>query len=72
MINDGRSLYLDYSDRLKQPASWNPLLQVLHEDTAIKIVHPLNQINGPKAYLEQFLLPLQDSLQGLYRRDDIF
>ena len=47
------------------------IISFFHEDATINIVHPFNQINGPKGYLEHFLLPLQDSLQGLYRRDDI-
>ena len=72
MINDGRSLYLSYSERLKQPGELESVTtSFFHEDATINIVHPFNQINGPKVYLERFLLPLQDSLRGLYRRDDI-
>ena len=73
MINDGRSLYLDYSERFKQLGDLEPVITgFFHKDALINIVHPFNQINGPNFYLEQFLLPLQDSLKGLYRRDDIF
>ena len=72
MINDERSFYLRYSETLKYPSDFEPAItSFFHEDATINIVHPFNQINGPRGYLEHFLLPLQDSLQGLYRRDDI-
>ena len=72
MTNDGRSLYFSYAERLKQPGELvHVITGFFHEDATINIVHPFNQINGPRGYLEHFLLPLQDSLQGLYRRDDI-
>ena len=72
MIHDERFLYLSYAGTLKYPSALeSAVTNFFHEDAIINIVHPFNQINGPKVYLEQFLLPLQDSLQGLYRRDDI-
>ena len=72
MVNH-RSIYLNYAEQLKHPTNFAAAIQsFFHQDANINVVHPFNQLNGSKAYLEQFLLPLQDSFSGLYRRDDIF
>ena len=72
MIND-RSLYLTYADSLRHPSDLASSITFFFNDNAnISIVHPFNQITGSKTYLEHFLLPLQNSFRGLYRRDDIF
>ena len=56
MTNDGRSLYFSYAERLKQPGELvHVITGFFHEDATINIVHPFNQINGPKGYLEHFL-----------------
>jgi len=38
---------------------------------AINIVHPINDVAGPEAYLARFLHPLATAFQGLHRRDYI-
>ena len=53
MVNDGRSLYLDYSERFKQPDDLEPAItSFFHEDATINIVHPFNRLKGSKAYIE--------------------
>ena len=67
-----RSLYLTYADGLKHPGNFTPAIQsFFNQDATINIVHPFNKLNGSKAYIEQFILPLQYAFKGLYRRDDI-
>jgi len=71
-IND-RAFYLKYAEALKHPGDFSSKTTgFFAEDANINVVHPFNQITGSNAYLEEFLLPLQNSFKGLYRRDDIF
>jgi len=71
-IND-RAFYLKYAEALKHPGDFSSKTTgFFAEDANINVVHPFNQLTGSNAYLEEFLLPLQDSFKGLYRRDDIF
>ena len=72
MINI-RSPYLTYADSFRCPSDLEySITCFFNENANINVVHPFNQIAGSKAYLEHFLLPLQKSFRGLYRRDDIF
>ena len=72
MIND-RSPYLTYAVSLRHPSDLESgATRFFNENANISIVHPFNQMVGSKSYLEHFLLPLQNSFRGLYRRDDIF
>ena len=67
-----RSLYLTYAEGLKHPSDFTPAIQSFFDkDATFNIVHPFNKLNGSKAYIEQFILPLQYAFKGLYRRDDI-
>ena len=71
-IND-RAFYLKYAEALKHPGDFSSrVTDFFANDADINIVHPFNQLNGSNAYLEEFLIPLQESFNGLYRRDDIF
>ena len=73
MINDGRSLYLDYSERLRNPEELGPFITSFFPvDALINHFHPFNQIKGAKGLRFTFVLQVQDSLHGLYRQDDIF
>ena len=64
---------LKYAEALKHPGNFSSrVTDFFADDANINIVHPFNQLNGSNAYLEEFLFPLQDSFNGLYRRDDIF
>ena len=68
-----RSLYFTYAEGLKHPSNFTPAIQsFFDQDATINIVHPFNKLNGSKAYIEKFILPLQYAFKGLYRRDDIF
>ena len=68
-----RSLYLKYAEALSQPGDFSSnVASFFNQDAVINVVHPFNQLTGEEAYLEEFLLPLQHSFEGLYRRDDIF
>ena len=64
---------LKYAEALKHPGDFSSkTTDFFAEDANINVVHPFNQLTGSNAYLEEFVLPLQDSFKGLYRRDDIF
>ena len=68
-----RSLYLTYAEALSHPGDFSSSASIFFaQDADINIVHPFNQLTGLDAYLNEFLLPLQHSFEGLYRRDDIF
>jgi len=70
---ESRSFYLKYAKALRHPGAFSSsVTDFFTEDANINIVHPFNQVMGSNAYLKLFLLPLQDSFKGLYRRDDIF
>ena len=48
-----RSLYLTYAEGLKHPSDFTPAIQSFFDkDATINIVHPLNKLNGSKAYIE--------------------
>ena len=67
-----RSLYLKYSEVFNHPGDFSSNIATFFAQNAeINVVHPFNQLKGADAYLSEFLLPLQDSFKGLYRRDDI-
>ena len=73
MSTESRSFYLKYAKALRHPGAFSSsVTDFFTEDANINIVHPFNQVMGSNAYLKLFLLPLQDSFKGLYRRDDIF
>ena len=73
MSTESRSFYLKYAEALRYPGDFSSrVIDFFNKDADINIVHPFNQVMGSNAYLELFLLPLQDSFKGLYRRDDIF
>ena len=68
-----RSIYLKYAKALSHPGDFSSnVTSFFSEDADINIVHPFNQLKGLDIYLKEFLLPLQHSFTGLYRRDDIF
>jgi len=73
MSKHNRKLYLTYAKALSHPGDFSSNIASFYgEDADINVVHPFNQLAGADAYLNEFLLPLQHSFQGLYRRDDIF
>ena len=73
MSTESRSFYLKYAEALRYPGDFSSrVIDFFNKDADINIVHPFNQVMGSNAYLELFVLPLQDSFKGLYRRDDIF
>ena len=68
-----RSFYLKYAKALSHPGDFSSNITIFFsEDADINVVHPFNQLKGLDIYLKEFLLPLQHSFEGLYRRDDIF
>ena len=68
-----RSPYLRYAEALSHPGDFSSnVASFFDQDADINIVHPFNQLTGADTYLNEFLLPLQHSFEGLYRRDDIF
>ena len=68
-----RLFYLKYANEFSHPKDFsNCVKNFFREDAIINVVHPFNKLSGLKSYLEEFLLPLQSSFKGLYRRDDIF
>ena len=72
MIND-RSFYLKFAEALSHPGDFlSNVTNFFAKDANINAVHPFNQLTGVDSYLNKFLLPLQHSFKGLYRRDDIF
>jgi len=72
LIND-RSFYLKFAEALSHPGDFlSNVTNFFAKDADINVVHPFNQLTGVDAYFNKFLLPLQHSFKGLYRRDDIF
>jgi hypothetical protein len=73
MSKNNRSFYLKYAVALSHPGDFSSNIAIFFgEDADINVVHPFNQLKGADTYLNEFLLPLQQSFEGLYRRDDIF
>ena len=73
MSAHSRSFYLKYAEALRHSGDFSSnVTDFFTEDANINVVHPFNQVMGSNAYFEEFLLPLQRSFTGLYRRDDIF
>ena len=73
MSKINRSLYLKYAAAFSYPVDLSSDIAIFFgEDAHINVVHPFNQLKGADSYLNEFLLPLQQSFEGLYRRDDIF
>ena len=73
MSKINRSLYLKYAAALSHPGDLSSNIAIFFgEDADINVVHPFNQLKGADTYLNEFLMPLQQSFEGLYRRDDIF
>lgn len=68
-----RSLYLRYSDALRHPCDHShAVFSFFSENADINVVHPFNKLEGVEGYLSNFVRPLQEAFEGLYRRDDIF
>ena len=73
MSSRDRSLYLRYAEALRHPNYFSGAIGAFFAaDANINVVHPFNELQGADAYLDTFLCPLQQSFDGLYRRDDIF
>ena len=73
MSSHHRSVYLKYADALRHPGNFsNPVKTFFAADADINVVHPFNQLEGSDAYFAKVLHPMQQSFEGLYRRDDIF
>ena len=73
MSIQNRSIYVKYSEALGHPGDHSSNVAIFFDqDADINIVHPFNKLIGADNYLNEFLLPLQYSFEGLYRRDDIF
>ena len=67
------SFYLKYAAAFRHPGDLSSnIASFFSEDADINVVHPFNQLKGADKYFNEFLLPLQHSFEGLYRRDDIF
>ena len=73
MSKNNRTLYLKYAAALSHSGDFSSSIVIFFdEDADINVVHPFNQLKGADTYLNEFLLPLHQSFEGLYRRDDIF
>ncbi len=73
MSSHDRSLYLRYAEALRHPNDFSTAVAAFFAANAnINAVHPFNELHGADKYLDTFLRPLQQSFDGLYRRDDIF
>ena len=72
MSSHDRSLYLRYAEALRHPNDFSGAIAAFFAaDANINVVHPFNELHGADKYLDTFLRPLQQSFDGLYRRDDI-
>ena len=73
MSSHDRSLYLRYAEALSHPNDFSGAIAAFFAaDANINVVHPFNELHGADTYLNKFLRPLQNSFDGLYRRNDIF
>ena len=73
MSDQNRYLYLKYADSLRHPNDFSKAISNFFTPEAnINVVHPFNSLDGANAYISSFVIPLQRSFKGLYRRDDIF
>ena len=73
MSSHDRSLYLRYAEALSHPNDFSGAIAAFFAaDANINVVHPFNELQGADTYLNKFLRPLQNSFDGLYRRNDIF
>ncbi|WP_171181462.1 hypothetical protein [Ruegeria sp. HKCCD8929] len=73
MSSHARSLYLRYADALRHPGDFSAAAsEFFAADANINVVHPFNELAGADAYIAKLLASLQQSFEGLYRRDDIF
>ena len=67
-----RSPYLRFAESLRHPSNFSDAVADLFaQDADINVVHPFNRLQGPDAYYNDFLRPLQHAFEGLFRRDDI-
>ena len=72
MASIDRSSYINYSNAYRYPNDFTSSVENFFSgNSIINIVHPFNELKGKDTYLHEFLLPLQHSFKGLYRRDDI-
>lgn len=74
VIIDNKKLYLNYAKALKHPDLKGfeaAVMGVFSADANINLVHPFNELSGPKAYIDEFLKPLFRAFRGLYRSDYI-
>ena len=73
MSEQNRSLYLRYADALRHSNDFSKAISEFFAPEAnINVVHPFNSLMGAYTYISSFVIPLQHSFKGLYRRDDIF
>ena len=72
MASIDRSSYINYANACRYPNDFTSSVENFFSgNSIINIVHPFNELKGKDTYLHEFLLPLQHSFKGLYRRDDI-
>ena len=73
MSSYNRSLYLRYADALRHPGHFSTAIsEFFAKDANINVVHPFNEIQSADAFFLNFMTPLQQAFEGLYRRDHIF
>ena len=74
-MNDFRSFSLDFLRDLMAVEEGNPqsfARDGMTPDTVWDVAYPIEQLVGPEAVLEGFVMPLRRALRHTRRRDEIF
>ena len=72
MSSHDRASYITYANEQRHPGDFSKATSTFfHPECVINVVHPFNAIDGAEAFQRDFVEPLQNSFEGLYRRDDI-
>lgn len=67
-----RTPLLTFSAAQRHPGNFRPAFEAFFApDAQINVVHPFNEIEGGLGLFDQFMTPLTNAFDGLYRRDDI-
>lgn len=69
-----KALFKDFrkaAETFEQDTVQTALHALFHTDATIKMCHPFGTVTGPKAYVEEVLMPLHTAMADLERRDMI-
>lgn len=72
MTHPNRQILKSFITALSGPGDWSAAADAFFApDAKINVVHPVNDLVGPKGYLADYIAPLQTAFDMLHRRDYI-